>query len=98
MFTLNLRMMKKFLWCAAAIILHLYSFAQNDSFRVTRNDTLLSPDTLIERTSTVRTIRKQPVYKLKPVIDIPVFQLVQAGLVTHLRRYTVKILPPLKKF
>src|SRR5688572_24134694 len=66
-------MMKKFLWCTAAIILHLYSFAQTDTLRVTRNDTFQSLDTLSEKSFTVRSIRKQPVYKLKPVVDIPVF-------------------------
>ena len=65
-------MMIKFLCCTAAIILHLYSFAQDDSLRV-RNDTLRSQDTSIEKNSITKTVRKQPVYKLKPIVDIPVF-------------------------
>jgi len=65
--------MIKILCCTAAMILHLCSFAQNDSVRVTGNDTLRSPDTLIEKISISKTDKRQQVYKLKPVVDIPVF-------------------------
>ena len=65
-------MMIKILCCTAAIILHLYSFAQGDSLRATRNDTLRVPDTSIEKSIT-KTVRSQPVYKLQPAVDIPVF-------------------------
>jgi len=65
-------MMKKFLWCTAAMILHLYCFAQTDSLRV-GNDTLRSPDTSVEKNPIIKTVGKQPVYKLKPAVDIPVF-------------------------
>ena len=65
--------MIKFLCCTAAMILHLYSFAQEDSLRVTGNDTLRSPDTLIEKKSIPITGKRQQVYKLKPAVDIPVF-------------------------
>ena len=65
--------MIKFLCCTAAIILHLYSFTQEDSLRVTRNDPLQSPDTLSEKFSMPKTGGRQQVYKLKPAVDIPVF-------------------------
>ena len=65
--------MIKILCCAAAMILHLYSFAQEDSSRVTRNDSFQSQDTLIEKFSKAETVREQPVYKLKPAVDISVF-------------------------
>src|SRR4029077_9242989 len=66
-------MMIKFLCCAAAIIVHQISFAQEDSLRVTRNDTLQTPDTLSEKISMPITVKRQQVYKLKPAVDIPVF-------------------------
>jgi len=66
-------MMIKLLCCTAAIILHLYSFTQEDSLRVTRTDSLQSPDTLIEKFSMTKTGGRQQVYKLKPAVDIPVF-------------------------
>jgi membrane-associated phospholipid phosphatase len=66
-------MMKKILCGTAAIILHLCSFAQTDSLGVTKNDTLRSPDISTEKFSKAEKDRKQPVYKLKPAADIPVF-------------------------
>jgi len=66
-------MMIKILCCTAAMILHLYSFAQEDSLRVTGNDTLQSPDTLIGKFPIPKTGKRQQVYKLKPAVDIPVF-------------------------
>lgn len=65
--------MKKFLWCTAAMILYLFPFVQGDSLSFARNDTLRSPDTLIEKFSIAKNDRKLLVYKLKPAIDIPVF-------------------------
>lgn len=62
--------MKKFLWCAAAVFLHLYSYAQEDSLKLVSNDSINThnlSDTNFQST------KKQPVYKLKPVVDIPVF-------------------------
>jgi hypothetical protein len=71
--TLILRMMKKILCGAAAIILYLFVFAQADSLRITGNDTLQVPDTSTPKTSLTTTSTRQQVYKLKPVADIPVF-------------------------
>lgn len=65
--------MIKILCCTAAMILHLYSFAQEDSSRVTGNDSLRSPDTLIGKFPIPKTGKRQQVYKLKPAVDIPVF-------------------------
>ena len=65
--------MKKILCGTAAIIMHLYFFAQDDSLRVSGNDTLRSPDTSIEKFPIVKSSKSQPVYKLKPSVDIPVF-------------------------
>ena len=67
-------MMKKYLCCSAAIILHLLSFAQDDSLRVNLSDSLRSPDTLAEKRPVVNTgVNHQEIYKLKPSVDIPVF-------------------------
>lgn len=71
--TLNLRMMKKILCGTATVILYLFAFAQDDSLRITRNDTLQIPDTLSTPISLVNTTKRQQVYKLKPAVDIPVF-------------------------
>ena len=66
--------MKKYLCCSAAIILHLLSFAQDDSLRVNLSDSLRSPDTLAEKRPVVNTgVNHQEIYKLKPSVDIPVF-------------------------
>lgn len=65
-------MMKKFLCCAAAIILYLYSFAQEDSLKLFKNDTLRS-DTIITKVSIKERGLNQPAYKLKPAVDIPLF-------------------------
>jgi membrane-associated phospholipid phosphatase len=66
-------MMIKLLCCTAAMILQLWSVAQTDSVKVSSNDTLRSADTLIERSSSVKTSERRQVYKLKPSADIPVF-------------------------
>jgi len=63
-------MMKKFLWCTAAIFLQMYSHAQDEGLKLTGNDSVKInklPGTNFQFT------KKQPVYKLKPVADIPVF-------------------------
>src|SRR6187200_1794987 len=72
-FILNLRVMKKILCGAAAIILQVFSFAQDDSLRITRNDSLQLPDTLTGKISLTNTGTRHQVYKLKPAVDIPVF-------------------------
>ena len=64
--------MRKFLWCTAAIILHIYSFGQADSTKFILKDSLPPPDTLIEKKSIPIVNGKQQVYKLKPAVDIPV--------------------------
>ena len=64
--------MKKLLCCAAVIGLYLNSFTQEDSLKVFSNDSLLS-DTLIKKISIKETGSRQPVYKLKPAVDIPLF-------------------------
>jgi membrane-associated phospholipid phosphatase len=66
-------MMKKMLCGIATVILYLFAFAQDDSLRVTRNDTLQIPDTLSAKTSLANIATRQQVYKLKPAVDIPVF-------------------------
>jgi len=66
-------MMKKMLCGTATVILYLIAFAQDDSLRVTRNDTLQIPDTLSAKTSLANIATRQQVYKLKPAVDIPVF-------------------------
>jgi membrane-associated phospholipid phosphatase len=66
-------MMKKLLCCTAAIVLHLFLFAQEDSSRIATNDTLRSADTLLEKISVTNTGTRQQIYKLKPSVDIPVF-------------------------
>jgi hypothetical protein len=66
-------MMKKFLCVAAAIILHFYSIAQEDSLKLTRSDSLLVTDTLKTSISTRISGAGQPIYKLKPAVDIPLF-------------------------
>src|SRR5215203_5630829 len=73
MFYIKSAKMEKFLWCAAATILHLCSFAQSDSLRVVPNDTLLSSNTSIEKFSIAKKDKNEPVYKLKAAVDIPVF-------------------------
>ena len=66
-------MMIKLLCCTAAMILQLWSVAQTDSVKVNSSDTLRSADTLIEKSSSVKTSERRQVYKLKPSADIPVF-------------------------
>src|SRR4026208_1047705 len=66
-------MMKKFLCVAAAIILHFSSIAQEDSLKLIRNDSLPVPDSLKTSISTRISGAGQPIYKLKPAVDIPLF-------------------------
>ena len=65
--------MKKILCGTAAIILHVCSLAQDDSLKITRNDTLHIADTLTGKTSLTNTMTRHQVYKLKSAVDIPVF-------------------------
>jgi len=63
-------MMKRILCGTAAIFLYFYSSAQEDSVKLMTNDSIklnTVPGTNFQIT------KKQPVYKLKPVVDIPVF-------------------------
>lgn len=69
--TVNLRIMKKCLWCVLAISLHLFLFAQQDSLKAYNNDIITGADTVVNSSKNVEI--KQQVYKLKPVVDIPVF-------------------------
>jgi hypothetical protein len=65
--------MKKVL-CAAAVFIHFYSFAQEDSLKVTMvNDSLKTNGLSPAELNIVNNTPKQPVYKLKPAADIPVF-------------------------
>lgn len=66
-------MMKKFLCSAAAIILHLYSFTQEDSLRLNRNDSVFAPGILKPVISIETKVSNQPIYKLKPAVDVPLF-------------------------
>ncbi|HEX6846036.1 MAG TPA: phosphatase PAP2 family protein [Chitinophagaceae bacterium] len=62
--------MKKNLCVTAAMILCIFSLAQQDSLR-TLNDTVVIADTLA-KFSDESVEKKQQVYKLKPAVDIPV--------------------------
>ena len=70
--------MKKYLCVAAAIILYSFSFAQEDSLKVIKNDTLAIAGGLAIDTSVKNVEIKQQVYKLKAAVDIPLF-IVGAG-------------------
>ena len=62
--------MKRILCCTAAIFLHLCFYAQEESLKLTSNDSIKIknlPGTNFHMS------KGQPVYKLKPGIDIPVF-------------------------
>lgn len=65
--------MKKCLCCAALVTLYLYSFAQEDSLRLTRSDSVSVPDTIKTEVSIKSKGSDLPVYKLKPAVDIPLF-------------------------
>lgn len=66
--------MKKYLCVVAAIIVHVFSFAQEDSLKVIKTDTLGISDTVVIDPSINKNVEiKQQVYKLKPAADIPVF-------------------------
>jgi len=64
--------MKKLL-CGVATIISLYSYAQEDSVRLAANDTLPLSDTLTNNVAHNKPLSGQPVYKLKPAVDIPLF-------------------------
>jgi len=66
-------MMKRSLCCTLLVSSALFLFAQNDSLPATKVDTTLSIDT--SKTFSVETNIDQPIYKLKPAKDIPVFLL-----------------------
>lgn len=63
-------MMKKILSCIAAINMHLFLFAQQDSLK-SNDDTLVFKDTIKNAPAKSVEIR-QHVYQLKPAVDIPV--------------------------
>ena len=65
--------MKKSLCCAAVLTLYLYCFAQEDSLRLTRSDSVSVPDTMKTALSVKSKGSDELVYKLKPAIDIPLF-------------------------
>ena len=66
--------MKKYLCVAATIVFHVSSFAQEDSLKVIRTDTLAVRDTLARDSSVNTNVeKKQQVYKLKAAVDIPLF-------------------------
>ena len=64
-------MMKKFLCIAAAIILHLFSFAQDDSL-IIKNDSLPVIDSVQALHFQNNPVKKR-IYTLKSSVDIPVF-------------------------
>ena len=63
-------MMKRSVCCALLVASTLFLFAQNDSLPVTKVDTILSIDTA--KTFSIESVG-QPIYKLKPATDVPVF-------------------------
>ena len=66
--------MKKILCVAAAAILHVILFAQEDSLKLIKTDTLAIRDTVAIDSSINKSVEiKQQVYKLKAAVDIPVF-------------------------
>lgn len=66
--------MKKYLCVAATIILYISSFAQEDSLKVNKIDTLAIRDTVaIDSSVNSNVEKKQQVYKLKAAVDIPLF-------------------------
>lgn len=65
--------MKKFLCFASGLTLYLYSFAQENGVRVTRSDSVSVSDTMKTKLSLKSQGTDQPVYKLKPAVDIPLF-------------------------
>ena len=65
--------MIKYLCCIAALVLHFSSFAQEDRSKVVMNDSIVFRDTGFKNFSTKKYFSKEPVYKLKPGVDIPVF-------------------------
>jgi len=64
-------MMKRSVWFTLFVTSTLFVFAQNDSLPVTKVDTILSIDSA--KIFSVGKNPDQPVYKLKPATDIPVF-------------------------
>ena len=65
--------MKKFLCNAAAVVLCLFSFGQDDSLKVVMNDSTVFRDTMATNFSNKNSGFKRPVYKLKAGVDIPIF-------------------------
>ena len=66
--------MKKYLCVAAAVILYVFSFAQEDSLKVIKTDTLAIRDSVAVDSAINNNVeKKQQVYKLKPAVDIPLF-------------------------
>ena len=65
--------MKKYLCVTVAIILYSFSFAQEDSVRVMKIDSLPVADTVAIDTSVKNVEIKQQIYSLKPAVDIPLF-------------------------
>lgn len=64
--------MIKFLCSAAAMTLYVYSNAQEDSLKIAMNDSTIFRDTIGANSSVKRSFLKQPVYKLKPGVDVPI--------------------------
>ena len=66
--------MKKYLCVAATMILYVFSFAQEDSLKVIKPDTLAIRDIIAVDSAFNKNVEiKQQVYKLKPAVDLPVF-------------------------
>lgn len=67
--------MKKCLCVTAAIIFHVFSFAQEDSLKLMKTDTLVIRDTVaVDSSVNNNNVEiKQHVYKLKAAVDIPLF-------------------------
>ena len=63
--------MIKYWCCIAAFVLHLFSFAQQDSLKVVVIDSISTPDEAAN-ISIKNSFLKQPVYKLRPGVDLPV--------------------------
>lgn len=75
----NLRVMKRLLICTVLMMLTLVVGAQNDTLEISRPDSVINVDTAVTGDSSGRNLpilaskEKQPVYRLKPGADIPIF-------------------------
>lgn len=69
---LNLKMMRK-IFCCILWLSTLFTSAQDDSLRVNIRDSLPLADSFPLNIPAVNPVKKEPVYKLKPLVDIPVF-------------------------